>query len=229
MGRRGSTSNAGGGYTDVAPKLNASSMQQAVDSAKRSLPIQLRAVTPSAANSNPYVQQSLPVITLPDNAKVLGGNGGNTVSLVVPATNFGQGWARAGSGTLGPLAGNASVGASQYAATASGDLVFNATDAWTSVDIGYLPNRYDVVNATYTCTSGSGVVAGLPTGIIFILEAEVLVGGSTGGKIVFFPNSTAPSAGQCRLSLGKTGVFFAIADAATSVRLKLGVIPASNY
>ncbi len=175
------------------------------------------------AGTNPYVTAAAQSITLPDNAKCIPNNAG--VGIIIQAA-----WARAGSGTLGPLSPvvTQTPTAVQVGSSWSGDLLFNATSAWTSVDIAYVPMRYDVVEATYTCTAGTGVVAGLPTGIIFILEAEILVGGATGKKIVAVPLATAPATGLASLSLGKTGVFFAIADAATSVRLKLGVVPAIN-
>ncbi len=201
-------------------------------SIKRNLPIHLHAVPRASvagtvnqitsAGAYLYVSATPDVIVLPDNAKCGG------ISSLGGA--FGFNWGRAGTATAGeivitspgpPSAGHLSV-------SPTGDIFLNAADAWTSVDISYLPQRYDVVNAVYSCTPGSGVVAGLPSGIIFILEAEALVGGVIGKNIVVAPAAAAPTTRQAGLSLSKAGVFFCIADAVTSVRLKLGVIPAVN-
>lgn len=211
--------------TDAAPLLGATTVQGQLDSIKRSLPIHRRAVASSAPGTNLYVNATPRVITLADNAKCVQNPNGAGLGVVSPA------WARAGTGTLGQLTQQVSQtpGAGRIAVSNTGDILLNETDAYTSVDFSYLPERYDVVNTTYVCTPGTGVVAGLPSGMIFILEAEVMAGGSTGAKIVDPPAASAPAAGRANLTLGKTGVFFAVADAATSVRLKLGVIPAVDY
>ncbi len=187
----------------------------------RNIPIHLRAVSTDAPAANPYVNATPNSITLPENAKCIS-------QTLTPPTAFGNAWARAGSGTLGSLTGGSSQtpAGGAYGVSPTGDLLFNQTDNWTSIDFAYMPERYDVVSGTYSCTAGSGVVAGLPSGLIFILEAEALAGGVTGKCIVGTPAATAPATGAARLSLGKTGVFFCIADAVTSVRLKLGVVPA---
>ncbi len=97
----------------------------------------------------------------------------------------------------------------------------------------YLPERQDIQAGNFVCVAGTGVVtltgaAAVAGALISVLEAEVLVGGVTGKCIVTAAAATAPTTGLCRMALGKTGVFFCIADAATSVRLKLGVVPAAN-
>ncbi len=215
-----------GALAEVKAIVDAGQLEtDTAESHLRNLPIHLRAVEPDAAGSNPYVNATPLVITLPDVAKA-----NQPVGTGLPATAFGNAYARAGTGTLGPLAGanSQTPSAGQYSVSPTGDFLFNPTDAFTSVDVSYFPERYDVVEATYSCTAGTGVVGGLPSGIIFILEAEALVGSVTGECKVGFPASTAPTTGAARLSLGKTGVFFCIADAVTSVRLKLGVIPEIN-
>lgn len=175
----------------------------------------------TSAGAYPYVNATPDVIVLPDNLKAT--TGPSTFAMIFDAP-----WARAGTGTLGQLANinTQTPGALQLSVSYSGDILVNAASAWTSLDVIYLPAFQDIVSGTYVCDPSTGIVSGLPAGLISILEAEVMVGGATGKKIVNVPAASAPSAGNASLTLGKTGIFFATADAPTSVRLKLGVIPA---
>ncbi len=178
----------------------------------------LRAQVPLLATINPYVVATAFTITLPDNAK----------AHAFPDSLTGEAaWIRTGSAGVGrvtPVAtSNAAPATTQCMVSPTGDLLFNgATDAPTSVDAIYQVERQVVTEGTYVCTPGTGVVAGLPSNIISILEAEVLAGGTLGKCIVQIPAAAAPATGLAGLNLAKSGVFFCIADAATSVRLKLG-------
>ena len=78
----------------------------------------LRGVTPAV---DPYGAASNSSIVLPDDAK---------------AASISTAYARAGSGTLGPLAvaaAGSAPSAGQVAVAANGNILFNAADAWTSV------------------------------------------------------------------------------------------------
>ncbi len=210
-----------GAYLDTAPLLVANSMQGALDSMKRNTFIHLRAVPlDGPAGTNPYVNATLvQTITLPDNAKA--------AYVQQVAQQGGIGWARAGAGTKGQLGVTARSDNPLIAGTlmvaATGDIMFLATDAWTLVDIIYVPERQDIVSGTYVVTPGTGAVVGLPAGLISILEAESLAGGTIGKCIVRQPGDTAPSTLRAQLTLSKDGVLFCIADGVTSCRLKLGV------
>ncbi len=186
-------------------------------------PIHLRAAAPAAAASSPYVNQTPLPLILPDNAKACQSVGTGAISSA-----FGNAYARVstgGAGTLGELASTntQTPAAGQWAVTPTGDLLFNQVDAFTSVDVGYLPDNYNIVDANFVVTPGTGVVAGLPANMIFCLRADSLAGGVVSPMIVGFPNTTAPAAGNFRLDLGKLGAFFAIADAITSCHLVLAV------
>ncbi len=181
--------------------------------------VALRAQVPSAAAVNPYVIATAMSIILPDGAK----------AHAFPDSLTGEAaWIRTGSAGIGRVTAVATANTAPATTTCmvapNGDLLFNnATDAPTSVDVYYQPERQNIVSANYVVTPGTGVVAGLPANIISILEAEALVGGVTGKCVVQIPAAAAPATGLAGLNLAKTGVFFCIADAVTSCRLKLGV------
>ena len=187
----------------------------------RAMPIPLRNLDPNTAAANPYAPSaSYQSIQLPDDAKA---------SQVLRA------YARTGTGTVGELAPQATAG-SPYAvpsATAeigvspSGDLIFHAADAYTSVDVLYLPEKYDVVEVTLSVASSiltiPTALSAAPRGVVFLLEARALVGTTVGTEFIQVPSNSAPSTGQACLNLAKTEVLFATADAVTQARVKLGV------
>lgn len=190
----------------------------------RALNTTLRAKAPlgaGAAAQYPYtIQAGAGTWALPDDAKAVVG-----ISA----------YARAGTGTLGVLTYDGveatAPAAGHWAISPSGDVVFNSTDAWTSVDVVYTPQKQDVVELVgIGVTSGTGVCT-LPTtqngvsppNYVSMLEAEALAGTTTGKKVVGLPVAAAPSTGLAALNTNKLSVFFATADAVTSARLKLGV------
>ncbi len=180
--------------------------------------------------ADPNNLATLGVLKLPDNGKA---------SLIHRA------YARAGGVTLGELAVQ-SFGTTpttgQIAVTPTGDIACLLSDAFTSVDIIFTPERGDgnavdkngdpklnsdgvtPANGNYypvasnVLTFPASVTA---QGIILVTEAEAVTATSTGKKIVLVPGSGAPSAGQCRLNLAKTTLTFATADAVTRARVKL--------
>lgn len=175
----------------------------------------LRGVTPAV---DPYGAASNSSIVLPDDAK---------------AASISTAYARAGSGTLGPLAvaaAGSAPSAGQVAVAANGNILFNAADAWTSVDVEYRPEIQDTVEATLPCASG---VVTLPAGLInpsgaaagyavTLMEAQ-RADTSTAQLIVDKPAATNSTTGTANLDFAKTHVLLDSADGATSVRVKLGI------
>ena len=102
-------------------------------------------------------------------------------------TNF------ASAGT-GPAAGHIGV-------SPSGDIVTNATDAWTSLDVVYQPEKVDVVEynplsvvaATGICALPPAVttasVGSYPVGVVMLMEAQALAGTVTGNCAVITPRT----------------------------------------
>lgn len=121
----------------------------------------------------------------------------------------------------------------------SGDIVTLGTDAWTSVDVLYIPEQVDVVE--HASLSPASAVVTLPTadnipgaiattpGAVVLMEAEILTGTVTGKCVVTYPSNTAPGTSkQACLNLARTQVLFKVSDAPTTVRLKLGVARGVN-
>jgi hypothetical protein len=183
----------------------------------RSLPVQLNKVAmDGAAGTNPYAIAAAQTVTLPEDAKA---------GLIL----FGK--ACAGSGTKGPLVpqvnSDTAPGTNLYCSVSPcGDLAFYATDAWTSVDVSYLPMKYDVQEVTLPTTSSNTTVT-LPPSLgaaLFVMEVEGMAGGTPAKKIVVLPGQT-PSAGHASMAHDGKTVLVPTADAHTSVRVKYGVAP----
>jgi hypothetical protein len=181
--------------------------------------VALRLLNLVTAPVNPYQLATLQTVTLPDNAK---------------AHSILRAYARTGTGTVGELTLSAygvTPTATHVAVAPNGDLVFLATDAYTSVDVVYEAEIQDVIELTLPVVAGTGVCA-LPAnlttqGVVSLMEAESLVGTVTGKGHVLVPG-TAGTTAAASLNLAKTNVQFLIADAVTSCRLKLGLCSAVN-
>lgn len=176
----------------------------------RSLPVQLNDAALQAAATNPYAIAAAQTITLPDDCKA---------AVVLAAV------ARAGTGTKGPLTiaapGNSAPGATNILICGSGDLCFHAADAYTAVDVFYLPIKGDLQEQILPVTSGNTTVT-LPTTLgtaHIVLEAEGTAGGTPGKKIVDIPGGT-PSAGHASMSFDGKTVLFAAGDSHTTARVK---------
>jgi hypothetical protein len=133
--------------------------------------------------------------------------------------------ARAGAGTPGVLSvvayGTLPV-AGQIAVAPNGRVVTAAADAWTDLDVVFVPEKGDIVEVTGTVTAN---VLTLPTnvtsvGACTLLSATAVTGGSVGAKIVDLPGAAA-AAGEAALNAAKTTVVFAGADAVTSATVRL--------
>ena len=169
---------------------------------------QLRAV---ALTTDPYGPASNTSIVLPDDAKC---------ATVLKA------YARAGSGTVGELTVEplgASLSPGQCAPSIDGNIIFDSSDAWTSVDVLYTVQHLHVIEITLPVVTG---VVTLPASVgtaCELLECQ-RADTSTAAQIVLAPSGAAPATGSACFNLAKTEVLLHVADAAVSVRLKLGVV-----
>ncbi len=140
-------------------------------------------------------------------------------------------YARAGAGALGELTVSATPltpAAGEVGWSATGDILFNAADAWTSVDVEFEP----MVNVAEYATDGFPVVANILTlpqparpAVMLLSVVGYDAAGSVTTMTVMVPG-TAPAAGECALDLAKETVVFNAADAivrADVVMLRAGV------
>lgn len=186
----------------------------------RALPTYRRGVAPVAAAANPYVLAAAQCVTLPDDAK---------------AASITKAYARAGTGTKGPLtidgSGDSFSGsepaAGHIAIAPNGDILVNHTDAWTSIDFVYVPEKYDIIEQTMNVASNAIALPTTQGKALFLLEVEVTAGTATGKKIVDVPG-TSSAAGHASLDLAKANVTFNAADGATMARVKWGVYSAAD-
>jgi hypothetical protein len=184
------------------------------DVMRMSLPVALRAQHPLGVGAaNPYVVQTgANSLALPEDAKAL---------------NIVRAWARAGTGTPAALTIDADAATAPAAGhckvSPNGDLLFNSTDAWTSVDVTYQPEKADVIELTLPVVTGTLTIPTQLGPAVRLIEAESLVGTHTGKFAI-----TAPAAGPnattltARLDNALLTVLFDNADdAVTSARVKL--------
>jgi hypothetical protein len=199
--------------TTVLPTLADALATVKIGSVVRALPTFLRARNMVAQAVSPYQLATLQTLTLPDDAKAL------TILRAYART------ATAGAGVLTVAAAGATPTTGQIAVAPNGDIVTLAADAITSLDVVYQPDKYDTITLTLPAVAATGVAA-IPAaftgkGIVTLLEGEGLVGTTLGKKIVLVPSASATATGNVHLDVAKATVMFAIADALTSVRVKL--------
>jgi hypothetical protein len=182
---------------------------------------QLYAAVPLLAGVNPYVPAASQTLTLPDDAK---------------ATTMARVYARVGTAACGPVivdnpdsfvATTPAAGHCTIAAT--GDLIFNAADAWTSIDVLYHPAIYDVIEVTMPVVGNA--IAWPPSGVaaaqeaLFLMEAEGVLPANGHKLIIDAPAAAQVTANHACLNLAKSSVLLTAGDAWTSVRLKMAVAP----
>lgn len=172
---------------------------------------QVRRRVDLSANS-PYNLATLGSLVLPDEAKA---------SSIIRATAI-AGTAAAGELTI--VGFGATPATTQIAVAPNGDIVGLLADAYTSVDITYIPERgfsvqsfFPVVTNVLTLPTGW---TGTGHGVALVTEVEAITATATGKKIILVPGAGAPVAGQCRLNLAKGTITFAGADAVTRARVK---------
>lgn len=140
-----------------------------------------------------------------------------------PALTILSAYGRAGTAPAAALTvGAYPPAAGEIAIAPNGSIVTNAADAWTSVDVAYTVDKGEVVEFTGDVAAN---ILTLPTGIttrgaIRLLEAEALVGTSTGAKFCDVIGA-APAAGEAALTTGLATVRFNGGDAVTKARVKL--------
>lgn len=168
--------------------------------------------------ANSYNLSTLQCISLPDDIKC--------ASIL-------RAYARAGSAGTGEMtiaANQATPTTGQIASTPNGDIAVLGTDAITDLDVFFEPHRLDVVELTLPVVAATGVCAipakytAAPNGIVLLMEAESLTG-TLVAKMNVLANGSAPATTKANMNVAKTQVQFAVADAVTSARVKLGIVP----
>lgn len=184
---------------------------------RQQVPATLRRAVPLVVAGYAYTPQTaVYTVALPDDAKA---------AYILRAQGLG---AAAPNGELTFNAfGTANPATTTCNVSASGDLLFNSgTDAFTSVDVVYMPEKVDAVELFLTPVSS---VVTIPSsyGTVILMEAEILTGTVVGKCVINKPVATAPGTSkQANLGLAKSTVLFNTGDAPTSVRIKIGVVSA---
>jgi hypothetical protein len=232
----------------------------------RSLPTTMRRCNPNAAATNPYIVagQSVAETVAASTSGASSGTGPSAGAVSPGANLLGQlpddakaltvlrATAIAGTSTPGSLVvdlqatndtnfatGGTGPAEGHIGVSPSGDIVTNATDAWTAVDVTYVPDSYDVVELQLPVVAATGVctipaaftapAAGASGPPIFAMEIESLAGTTTGKFAVLLPSASLPgSTKQANLNAAKTEVLFKESDAVTSCRVKLALAKAVN-
>lgn len=213
------STSAGKASLDTAPAGQIADLLRAMSFGHfvRAMPARLVGLVPVAATVNPYVNASAQSVPLPDDAK---------------AAFIFRAYGRAGSGTLAaltidtpdPTGAAANPSAGHIAFSPNGDIVVNAGDAWTALDVLYMPEKYDVVELTLPVGSSNTTLV-LPTSlppVLFLMEAEGTA--PTDAKLIVDAAGTpTPGAGHAALDAGKLNVIFHGATGYTQARVKLAV------
>lgn len=147
------------------------------------------------------------------------------------AAGITRAYARAGAGTPGPLtivAPPAVPIASQIGIAPNGEIVTLAADAWTDLDVTYVPERGDVVEYTAAVVANAIVLPANLTarGVVLLLGATVTAGASTGAKVIA-AEGVPPIAGEAGLDAAKATVAF-FAGEATEATLSLLMVAADD-
>jgi len=141
-----------------------------------------------------------------------------------PARTILGAYARSGAGAVGPLSVVATVppAAGEISIAPNGSIITAAADAWTSVDVAFIPDKGDVLEVIGNVVANVLTLPqnALNAGPVRLLEAEALVGTSTGKKFCAAIGA-APAAGEAALNTALTQVAFNGGDAVTSARVKL--------
>ncbi len=180
------------------------------------MPQHLRRRAPAAS---PYVDATLQALLLPGHSR-----GCSILRATVLAGGV--------TGELTPVAYGATPATTQIAVAPNGDIVVLAADAITSVDVSYVPERGEEIELTLSVDPATGF-AEIPQryvdrGAILLTEAESLTGTLVQEMEILIPASSAPATGNARLSIPKSRVHFAVADAVTKARLKILFAPSAG-
>lgn len=167
-----------------------------------------------------YVDSTLHAIQLPGYAKA---------ASIVRATGI----VGTVTGEFAPQAYGATPGTGECAVAPNGDIVFLGADAISSVDVTYIPERGEEIELVLPVTPSTGILeipAAYSTSrsVLLLSEAESLTGTLVQKMEILVPTSSAPATTNARLSIAKTRVYFAVADAVTSARIKLVLAPPAS-
>lgn len=132
-------------------------------------------------------------------------------------------YARAGTGTLGEMtvdAPNTTTTTGQHIGIQpDGNIMTLGTDAWTSIDVVYVPERADPSTITLTLPVSSNLLT-LPTSFqglaLNLVYAYANTGTTVGQKRIITPASSSGTAACACFNLAKTGVYFNSGDAVTN-------------
>lgn len=122
-------------------------------------------------------------------------------------------------------------GSGEIAVAPNGDIVTLAADAITSLDVSYVPERGEEVEIEIPVDPATGFLE-IPQryvdrGVILLTEAEITEGTLAQKMEILMPASSAPATTNARLSLQKSRVHFAVADAATKARVRFLLAPST--
>lgn len=152
-----------------------------------------------------------------------------------PAATILRAYCRVGTvtGEYTPVAYGATPTTGQIAVAPNGNIVVLAADAPTDIDVEYMPSDGDVkVFANLPVVPGTGVCAlppaALTPGVVYLWDANVIVGTLLGRKNILVAAAGAPATGKARLDVAKGVVQFAVADAVTSATIALYLCTARN-
>lgn len=141
-------------------------------------------------------------------------------------------YARTGTGTCGPLTVVASgtiPGAGEIAVSPDGDIVTYATDAYTLVDVVYIPLYAEVVeDVELDVASNSATIPTAYQGkVLTLLKATTTAGTVTGRCYVDKPGAALSSL-ECALALNKNTIAFKNTDAVSKATVSFAVYPSVN-
>lgn len=205
-------------------KLNDANLNQLADMFRalrfgdilRALPVKRYKAVPNNAPADMIA--AVDTLQLPDDAK---------------AVRVLRAYARAGSGTLGELVVDAAPMTTATAAghvnvTESGDVSFADADAWTFVDVEYMPEKLTVLEFTLPASAADTFTIPTAPGIpVRLMAAESMVGGVTGKFAVIAPSDSKPGATkQASFKLVKDKILTKASDAVTTLKFKVGYAPA---
>jgi hypothetical protein len=175
----------------------------------RALPTTLRK---SGTEPSPFVASSVRVLT--------------KQSDFAPAAAVFSVFAREGLGIPGQLSQATSYppATREYAIAPNGKIVTWSDDAWTDLDVIYIPEKGDIAEFDSAVDPSTGILT-LPSnimtiGVVMLLEVTATAGTVTGNKIILSPGAV-PGPGNVSMNFDKKWIQFAPADQVTSAHIKL--------
>lgn len=142
-------------------------------------------------------------------------------------------YGRAGGVTSGYLTikdNGVTPGSGEIAVAPNGDIVVLAADAWTNVDIVYIPQMGEEITISLPVVSNDLTIPAtyVSQGVLKLVSATSTAGTLTGALIVLADSASAPATTKALLDLGHAKVKFAVADAVTAATVVLSLAPASG-